>query len=64
MMLRSMSTFDPAKPAIVHDRLNDRQFEWKPDLFAENYREYAVYDRDGTVGWDGLILDGWLPLES
>jgi hypothetical protein len=25
-----MSTFDPPPPAIVHDRLNDKTFEWWP----------------------------------
>ena len=25
-----MKEFDPTKPAMVHDRLNDRTFEWKP----------------------------------
>jgi hypothetical protein len=29
--LRPMSEFDPSKPALVHDRLNDEMFEWMPD---------------------------------
>jgi len=25
-----MKKFDPSAPAMVHDRLNDRAFEWSP----------------------------------
>jgi hypothetical protein len=65
MKLRPMSAFDPTRPALVHDELNDRTFEWKPE-WAESYGE-ALDDsrRWGSVGkveWDGLVLDGWRPL--
>jgi hypothetical protein len=56
--MRPMSEFDPTQPAMVHDGLNDKTFEWKPE-WAQNYREYAVEDKDGVIGWDGLLLDGW-----
>ena len=29
--LRLMSEFDPSKPGIVPDRLNDQTFEWVPE---------------------------------
>ena len=61
MKLRPMSEFDPTRPAFVHDELNDRTFEWKPE-WAASYREHAIEDRGGKIGWDGLILDGWRPL--
>jgi hypothetical protein len=53
-----MSEFDPKRPAVLHDRLNDKTITWTGDD-AEHFRTYAVYEEDGTVGWDGLILDGW-----
>jgi hypothetical protein len=54
-----MSTFDPDLPCRVHDRLNDRMHEWHTG-WAGSYRRNAVADKvDGTVSWDGLILDGW-----
>jgi hypothetical protein len=54
--------FDPTKPAMVHDRLNDRSFEWKPAIMAANYRQYAQPFGPDVIEWDGLLLDGWLPL--
>jgi hypothetical protein len=32
--MNPMSTFDPSQPAMVHDRLNDRTFEWTPEINA------------------------------
>jgi hypothetical protein len=57
-----MSEFDPSKPAMVRDRLNDRTFEWKPATMEANYRRHAVSVAD-VVEWDGLQLDGWEPIE-
>ena len=37
-----MKKFDPSAPAMVHDRLNDRTFGWKPAVMEANYRQYAV----------------------
>jgi hypothetical protein len=56
-----MSEFDPSQPAMVHDRLNDRTFEWSPDWLA-NYEKYAEEFKPGVVSWDGLLLDGWSPI--
>lgn len=53
-----MSTFDPDEPCKVHDRLNDRTFQWRTGR-AEDYKREAVPASDGTVSFDGLILDGW-----
>jgi hypothetical protein len=36
-----MSEFDPSLPVMVHDRLNDRTFEWKPATMPANYEKYA-----------------------
>lgn len=55
-----MSTFDPTQPAILHDALNDQIISWlaEPEQIA-SFREYALLQQDGTVMWDGAILDGW-----
>ena len=57
-----MKEFDPTKPAMVHDRLNDRTFERKPATMQANYEKYADPHGPGVIEWDGLLLDGWLPL--
>jgi hypothetical protein len=60
MNLRPMSEFNPARPAVVHDGLNDRVIDWQPD-WAAHYRDHAMFEPNGKIGWDGLILDGWRP---
>jgi hypothetical protein len=52
--MRPMSTFDSTRHAFVHDNLNKRAIEWKPE-WASHYHEYALVQPDGTVEWDGLI---------
>jgi hypothetical protein len=52
--------FDPSAPAMVHDRLNDRTFEWSPGMRA-HYEQYAREIAPGVIAWDGLLLDGWHP---
>jgi hypothetical protein len=47
----------------VHDQANNKMLAWRTG-WAPNYRQYAKTDKvDGTVWWDGLILDGWEPAE-
>jgi hypothetical protein len=36
--LRPMSEFDPSKPAMVHDRLNDEMFEWMPERHMAHWK--------------------------
>ena len=62
--MRPMSEFDPSLPGIVHDRLNDRTFEWKPETMQANYEKYASPRADGVIEWDGPLLDGWEPLPA
>ena len=59
---RPMSEFDPSRPALVHDDLNDTVFEWQPERFEVDFRKYASQWCTGVVSWDGLLLDGWQPL--
>ena len=40
--LRPMSEFGPTRPALVHDELNNRTIEWRPE-WATNYREHAIF---------------------
>jgi hypothetical protein len=56
--MNPMSTFDPSNPAMVHDRLNDRTFQWVPAAMEASYRQDAVIVGD-VVEWDGWQLDGW-----
>jgi hypothetical protein len=56
--LQPMSTFDPSQPAILHDMLNDKIIPWSGQDAAQ-FQQYAKYEADGTVEWDGLVLDGW-----
>ena len=57
---KSMSDFDPSRPALVHDRLSDRVIEWSPS-WATDYTEWHhEHTNDGAVAFNGLLLDGWL----
>ncbi len=64
LRMRPMKEFDPSAPAMVHDRLNDRTFEWSPASMQANYRRYAVEVAPGVIEWDGWQLDGWLPIDA
>jgi hypothetical protein len=59
--LRPISEFDPAQSVLLHDQLNDELFEWWPAR-QQHYERYSRRLRDGRVAWDGLLLDGWRPL--
>jgi hypothetical protein len=56
--MRPMSEFNPSASAMVHDRLNDRTFEWKPEWRAA-YEKHAARHAPGVIEFDGLLLDGW-----
>ena len=58
---RSMRTFDPSPPAMVHDHLNRKTFEWRPEWQA-SYEAYGALDDLGGSNWDELLLDGWRPI--
>jgi hypothetical protein len=60
--MRPMTTFDPNVPCRIHDRVNDKMFDWRTRS-ADKYRQYAKLDHDGLVWFDGLILDGWEPID-
>jgi hypothetical protein len=56
--LKPMATFDPAEPAILHDRLTDKIETWTGED-ALDYRQNAVSKPDGTVEWRRFLFDGW-----
>src|SRR4029450_9408033 len=58
---RPMSEFDPSKPALVHDRLNDQTIDWEPERHGTDYKAGHRNFGDGVIEWDGLLLDRWKP---
>jgi hypothetical protein len=56
--MKPMTTFDPAQPAILHDRFTDKIETWTGED-ADDYRENALVEADGTVEWRGFVFDGW-----
>ena len=56
--MRPMSEFDPARPAFVHDAVNNRMIRWKTE-WAESYRKGAKEESAGVVAWEGRRFDGW-----
>ncbi len=62
--MRPMSEFDPNLPARVHDRRNDKILDWRT-RWANDWRRHAITNKlDGTVSFDGLVLDGWEPISK
>ena len=59
---RPMNQFDPSRPSLVHDRLHAKTFEWSPE-WRTSFEQYKREAGLGIVAWDGLLLDGWAPLE-
>ena len=61
-----MSTFNPDVPCRVHDKLNDKILNWRPE-WAANYRQYADDFGDGVIEWiEDVRIEsnrgqGWLP---
>jgi len=58
-----MTEFDPSRPSKIHDVLNDQLYPYDPAARFD-WDQYAVYQPDGLVAWDGMILDGWCEAEA
>jgi hypothetical protein len=56
--LRPMKDFDPAEPAILHDRISNAIITWTAD-HADDYRRASRSRGDGTVAWKEFVFDGW-----
>jgi hypothetical protein len=63
LFMRPMSTFDPDRPARVHDATTNQIIEWRTS-WAGKWRLNAWVASDGLAYYNGLILDGWEPLSS
>jgi hypothetical protein len=53
-----MKYFDPAQPAILHDRISDTIVSWTGEHAAEFLRSKADRE-DGTIAWKTFVFDGW-----
>jgi hypothetical protein len=60
--MRRMKEFNPVRRSRVHDAFNDLTFLWRT-RWADHWRLHAWVASDGLVYWDGLILDGWEPID-
>jgi hypothetical protein len=56
--LRSMATFDPSEPAILHDYVTGKIETWTGEDAAD-YRKNAISRPDGAVEWRHFVFDGW-----
>jgi hypothetical protein len=56
--LHPMRDFDPAQPAVLHDRKTDCIETWTGEQAAD-FRARSVFRPDGTVEWDRFVFDGW-----
>jgi hypothetical protein len=56
--LRSMSSFNPSEPAILHDRVTDKIETWTGEDAAD-YRKNSIAKPDGSVEWRAFVFDGW-----
>jgi hypothetical protein len=57
---RPMADFDPSKPALVHDKLDDRVIDWQPERYQRHYQAFAMPLAPGVIHWDDRLLDGWM----
>jgi hypothetical protein len=58
---RPMIEFDPSKPAILHDELNNLEYEWPGagDRRYEHWRKYATWHTKSVMTWCGYLIDRW-----
>jgi hypothetical protein len=57
-LMRPMSEFDPAEPAILHELLNGDIVPWTGERQAQ-WRKHARPRGDGIIEWEGHLFDGW-----
>ena len=61
---RPMAEFDPSKPALVHDKLDDRVIDWQPERYQRHYQAFAMLLAPGVIHWDDRLLDGWMERQA
>lgn len=55
-----MSEFDPSRPCILHDDMNDAEIQWSADSdHCAHWHKYATEHTPGVVEWDGYLIDRW-----
>ena len=63
--LQPMKTFDPTRPARLHEQVNDRIDTWHPISEALRASLASWFDRAETViNCEGLLYDGWEPADG
>lgn len=57
-----MSSFDPTRPVVVHEQVNDVEIEWVP-VSREKWPSKAQWEDEGQtmIRWDDMVLDHWWP---
>ena len=57
---RPMKDFDPSKPAVIHNGLNDKEIEWSGgDGCRDDWLKSATQHIPGVIEWDGYLIDRW-----
>lgn len=55
-----MSEFDPARPCILHDDMNDGEIHWPGDGdHCAHWHKHATEHTPGVIEWDGNLIDRW-----
>lgn len=53
-----MSEFDPNKPCILHDELNEKEIEWSGE-HPDAWHNYAVKHTESVMSWGGYLIARW-----
>jgi hypothetical protein len=54
-----MEEFDPSKPALLHDGLNDEVIPWIVEEYAHRWKQMAEPHDESVILWNEVLLDGW-----
>lgn len=55
-----MSEFDPSKPAILHDGVNDKEIGWLGgNECRDDWLKLSTGHSPGVIEWDGNLIDRW-----
>ena len=54
---RPIAEFDPPKPTLVHDKLNDQVIDWEPDRHGKEYQASHRDFGDGVIEWDDRRIE-------
>ncbi len=55
-----MRTFNPAKPALLHDQIHNVMIRWLATVsLIQRWSARARPYEDGVMEWEGRLFDGW-----